>query len=66
MIECRPVVVMGDDEGMMHAAVVVGHGIDGRVALNQDQTGPGGVAILLRRPSKKDAEGIAPRLSRAQ
>jgi hypothetical protein len=41
MVEGRLVVVMGDDEGMMHAAVVVEHRVDRRLVLDQDQAGPG-------------------------
>src|SRR5262245_34381790 len=43
MVECRRVVVMGDDKGMMHAAVVLWHPVDRRLALDQDQAGPGGI-----------------------
>src|ERR1700726_688843 len=41
MIECRRVFVVRNREGMMHAAMIAGHGIDRRVALHQDEASPG-------------------------
>src|SRR5262252_3867531 len=37
MIERCPIVVVRNGKGMMHAAMVVRHGIDRRVALDQDE-----------------------------
>src|ERR1700736_4064480 len=41
MVECRCVFVVRNREGMMYAAMIVGHGIDRRVALHQDEASPG-------------------------
>src|ERR1700737_3589606 len=40
MVECGRVLVMCDDKGVVHAAMVVEHGIDRRVALHQDEADP--------------------------
>src|ERR1700751_1944652 len=41
MVEGLAVLVMRDDEGMVHAAMVVEHRVNRRLALDQDQAGPG-------------------------
>src|SRR5712672_3961738 len=40
MVECGRVLVMRDDKGVVHAAMVVEHGIDRRDALHQDEADP--------------------------
>ena len=46
MVERRRVVVVGNREGMMHAAMIVGHRIDCRVALYQDEARNPGASDL--------------------
>src|SRR5947209_2389199 len=41
MVERRQVFIVRNREGMMHAAMIVGHGIDRRVAPHQDEASPG-------------------------
>src|SRR5712671_4596760 len=43
MVECGGVLVMCDDKGVVHAAMVVEHRIDRRVALYQDEADPSAI-----------------------
>src|SRR5260370_20046901 len=52
MLKCSRVLVVCNREGMMHTAMVVGHGVDRRVTLDQDEAGSSRVEehhLLVRR-----------------